>query len=70
VSVGRCLTNSVVFVGHFGHQPNVDRAQWRAREIVALVHNEVVTIGFRIDGCDMSAWIGDGRTDRRAGYTT
>jgi hypothetical protein len=60
----------VVFVGHFGHQPNFDRVPWRAREIVALVHNEVVTIGFRIVGCDMPAWIGDGRTDRRAGYTT
>jgi hypothetical protein len=31
--------NGIVFIGHFGHEPNVDAAHWLAREIVPLAHS-------------------------------
>ena len=43
----------VVFVGHFGHEPNLDAAYWLAKEIVPLVHELEPAIRFRIVGNDM-----------------
>ena len=43
----------VVFIGHFGHEPNLDAAYWLAKEIVPLVHELEPAIGFRIVGNDM-----------------
>jgi glycosyltransferase involved in cell wall biosynthesis len=43
----------VVFVGHFGHEPNLDAVQWLAQEIVPLVRQQDATIGLRIVGNDM-----------------
>jgi glycosyltransferase involved in cell wall biosynthesis len=45
--------DGVAFVGHFGHEPNVDAVQWLAREIVPLVRLQEPAIGFRIVGRDM-----------------
>jgi glycosyltransferase involved in cell wall biosynthesis len=42
-----------VFVGHFGHEPNIDAVHWLAQEIVPLVRQQDPTIGFRIVGNDM-----------------
>jgi glycosyltransferase involved in cell wall biosynthesis len=43
----------VVFVGHFGHEPNVDAVQWLAQEIMPLVRQQDPAIGFRIVGNGM-----------------
>jgi glycosyltransferase involved in cell wall biosynthesis len=45
--------NGVVFVGHFGHAPNVDAVHWLAEEIVPLVQRQEPAIRFRIVGSDM-----------------
>jgi glycosyltransferase involved in cell wall biosynthesis len=45
--------DGVVFVGHFGHEPNLDAAYWLAKEIVPLVHEREPAIRFRIVGNDM-----------------
>jgi glycosyltransferase involved in cell wall biosynthesis len=45
--------NGVVFVGHFGHAPNVDAVHWLAEAIVPLVRREEPAIRFRIVGNDM-----------------
>jgi glycosyltransferase involved in cell wall biosynthesis len=45
--------DGVVFVGHFGHEPNIDAVHWLAQEIVPLVRQQDPTIGFRIVGNDM-----------------
>ena len=42
--------DGIVFVGNFGHEPNVDAVHWLAREIVPLVQQEDPAIGFRIVG--------------------
>ncbi len=42
--------DGVVFVGHFGHEPNLDAAHWLAKEIVSLVHQREPGISFRIVG--------------------
>ena len=42
--------DGIVFVGHFGHEPNVDSVHWLAREIVPLVQRQDPAIGFRIVG--------------------
>jgi glycosyltransferase involved in cell wall biosynthesis len=45
--------DGVVFVGHFGHEPNLDAAYWLAKEIVPLVHEREAAIHFCIVGNDM-----------------
>jgi glycosyltransferase involved in cell wall biosynthesis len=45
--------NGVVFVGHFGHAPNVDAVHWLTEEIVPLVQRREPAIEFRIVGRDM-----------------
>ena len=47
--------NGVAFIGHFGHDPNVDAVHWLAHEIVPLVQEREPAIGFRIVGNDMPA---------------
>jgi glycosyltransferase involved in cell wall biosynthesis len=47
--------NGVAFIGHFGHDPNVDAVHWLAHEIVPLVQKREPAIGFRIVGNDMPA---------------
>jgi glycosyltransferase involved in cell wall biosynthesis len=42
--------DGVVFVGNYGHEPNLDAVQWLAQEIVPLVSNQEPAIGFRIVG--------------------
>jgi len=47
--------NGVAFIGHFGHDPNVDAVHWLAHKIVPLVQKREPAIGFRIVGNDMPA---------------
>jgi glycosyltransferase involved in cell wall biosynthesis len=42
--------DGIVFVGHFGNEPNVDAMHWLAEEIVPLVQREEPSICFRIVG--------------------
>ena len=42
--------DGIVFVGHFGHEPNVDAVHWLAQEIVPLVRRQDPAIGFRVVG--------------------
>ncbi|HEY7579275.1 MAG TPA: Hint domain-containing protein [Acetobacteraceae bacterium] len=46
--------HGVMFVGNFGHDPNVDAVHWLAREIVSLVWRRDSGIGFRIVGNGMT----------------
>ncbi len=52
-TVGFAGREGVMFVGHFGHEPNLDAAYWLAKEIVPLVHELEPAIRFRIVGNDM-----------------
>src|SRR5687768_5512997 len=56
--------NEVVFVGNFGHPPNVDAARWLAREIFPRVRTRHPTAQLRIVGADAPASVlglaGDG----------
>jgi O-antigen biosynthesis protein len=47
--------DGIVFVGTFGHDPNIDAVHWLAREILPLVERQAPEIGFRIVGNEMSA---------------
>lgn len=48
-------TKEVVFVGNFGHPPNVDAAQWLAREIFPRVRARHATARLRLVGAQAPA---------------
>jgi glycosyltransferase involved in cell wall biosynthesis len=53
-ATGFAEREGAVFIGNFGHEPNVDAVHWLAHEIVPLVRRQDPSIVFRVVGNGMS----------------